>query len=111
MPTYTYQCKRCESLVEVYHAMSASPKIRCESCGGPTKRMLGSGAGIIFKGSGFYETDYKRSNGGADGKSAKDNGGDGGAKTESSQSAKDTASAADSGGGAKSGKGAEAQAS
>jgi len=40
--------------------MSANPRIRCKACGGTCKRLIGTGAGIIFKGSGFYETDYKR---------------------------------------------------
>ena len=40
--------------------MSANPRVRCEICGGECKRLLGTGAGVIFKGSGFYETDYKR---------------------------------------------------
>ena len=40
--------------------MSANPRVKCEECGGGCKRKLGTGAGIIFKGSGFYETDYKR---------------------------------------------------
>ena len=39
--------------------MSATPIIKCESCNGPCKRLIGKGAGIIFKGSGFYETDFK----------------------------------------------------
>ena len=68
MPTYTYECKKCASLQDVFHAMSANPRIKCEECGGPCKRLLGSGSGVIFKGSGFYETDYKR-NGGAAAKS------------------------------------------
>lgn len=59
MPTYTYQCKRCEHSQDVFHAMSATPRVKCEECGGPCKRLIGMGAGIIFKGSGFYETDYK----------------------------------------------------
>ncbi len=46
--------------MDVFHAMSANPRVKCATCGsGRMKRMLGTGAGIIFKGSGFYETDYK----------------------------------------------------
>ncbi len=63
MPTYSYQCMDCGNVTDVYHGMSATPKVVCEACGGATRRLLGSGAGLIFKGSGFYETDYKRSNG------------------------------------------------
>ena len=40
--------------------MNERPRIRCPKCGGKTKKLIGAGAGIIFKGSGFYETDYKR---------------------------------------------------
>jgi len=43
--------------------MSAKPRMKCEVCGGPCVRLLGTGAGIIFKGSGFYETDYKKKGG------------------------------------------------
>ncbi len=60
MPTYTYQCKKCHHTFDVFHAMSASPRIKCESCGhAGCTRLMGTGAGIIFKGSGFYETDFK----------------------------------------------------
>ncbi|MCC6695766.1 MAG: zinc ribbon domain-containing protein [Candidatus Hydrogenedentes bacterium] len=75
MPTYTYQCQKCDNLFDVFHAMSATPKLKCEACGSAkTKRLIGTGAGIIFKGSGFYETDYKKSgkkeaSGGSDAKS------------------------------------------
>ncbi len=63
MPTYTYQCKNCHATVDVFHAMSAKPRVKCAECGGGCKRLIGTGAGIIFKGSGFYETDYKKGNG------------------------------------------------
>jgi len=65
MPTYTYQCQKCHEPTLVYHSMSANPKVKCGSCGSArVKRMLGTGSGIIFKGSGFYETDYKTKSGG-----------------------------------------------
>ena len=60
MPTYTYQCKTCEATIDVFHAMSAQPKVKCPECGKACTRLLGTGSGIIFKGSGFYETDYKK---------------------------------------------------
>jgi len=63
MPTYTYECGQCGHRFDVFHAMSASPKISCEVCEKRCKRMLGTGAGIIFKGSGFYETDFKEKKG------------------------------------------------
>lgn len=60
MPTYTYECKKCGQKMQVFHSMSASPRVKCESCGSRSvRRILGTGAGIIFKGGGFYETDYK----------------------------------------------------
>lgn len=66
MPTYTYMCKKCSGTHDVFHAISASPKVKCPLCGAACKKMFGTGAGIIFKGSGFYETDYKkRSNSGS----------------------------------------------
>jgi hypothetical protein len=43
--------------------MTAKPRVKCSECAGNTKKLIGAGAGIIFKGSGFYETDYKRKSG------------------------------------------------
>jgi putative FmdB family regulatory protein len=63
MPTYTYQCKKCEATVDHFHGINAKPRIKCEECGSGCKRLIGTGAGIIFKGSGFYETDYKQKSG------------------------------------------------
>lgn len=58
MPTYDYKCRDCGNIFEVFQSMTA-PKLRkCPRCGGKLKRLLGAGAGIIFKGSGFYATDY-----------------------------------------------------
>ena len=61
MPTYTYKCKKCSHSMDIFHAISAKRRITCPKCGSSCRRMIGSGAGIIFKGSGFYETDYRRS--------------------------------------------------
>ncbi len=63
VPTYSYECSKCAHVQDVFHAMSASPRIKCEQCGGRTNRLIGKGAGIIFKGSGFYETDFKEKKG------------------------------------------------
>ena len=61
MPTYEYECKACEHTFEVFQYMTAQPIRKCPHCGKlRVKRLIGVGAGIIFKGSGFYETDYKR---------------------------------------------------
>lgn len=63
MPTYSYQCVKCGHIHDVFHAMSATLRVKCEKCKGPCDRLIGAGAGIIFKGSGFYETDYKKKSG------------------------------------------------
>ena len=60
MPTYDYICESCGHELEVFQSMTASLKRKCPECGKLTlKRQIGSGACIIFKGSGFYETDYR----------------------------------------------------
>ncbi len=62
MPTYDYVCNACEHAFHAFHAMSDDPLKKCPECGKDSlRRLIGAGAGIIFKGSGFYETDYKRS--------------------------------------------------
>ena len=61
MPNYDYQCKECGHTFEVFQKMS-DPKLEdCpqDDCEGKVRRLLGSGAGVIFKGSGFYQTDYR----------------------------------------------------
>ncbi|HAK94207.1 MAG TPA: FmdB family transcriptional regulator [Planctomycetes bacterium] len=70
MPTYDYECKKCGHEEERFEPMSASAPKRCPACKAPRSftRRIGVGAGIIFRGSGFYETDYKRK--GANGKAA-----------------------------------------
>lgn len=60
MPTYEYHCEKCGKF-ELFQMMSERPKRKCPTCKGKVQRMIGKGAGIIFKGAGFYETDYKRS--------------------------------------------------
>ncbi len=59
MPTYDYKCGKCDHLFEVFQSMTDEPLKDCPECDGEVKRLIGSGAGIIFKGSGFYQTDYK----------------------------------------------------
>ena len=59
VPTYDYECTRCEHAFEAFHSMSADPISVCPECGGKVRRLIGSGAGILFKGSGFYQTDYR----------------------------------------------------
>jgi putative FmdB family regulatory protein len=60
MPTYDYQCQACQHRLEAFHAMSAEPLKDCPACGKPKlKRQIGPGAGLLFKGTGFYQTDYR----------------------------------------------------
>jgi len=63
MPTYEYVCGKCRKTFDVFQSMNDPRLETCpdESCGGPVKRKIGTGAGIIFKGSGFYATDYRSS--------------------------------------------------
>ena len=60
MPNYDYVCQSCNHEFEVFQQMTAAPLKKCPECGGPVKRKIGTGAGLIFKGSGFYITDYKK---------------------------------------------------
>ena len=60
MPTYEYVCRKCEHRFEKFQSMTAKPIRKCPKCGKTgVQRLVGAGAGIIFKGSGFYETDYR----------------------------------------------------
>ena len=60
MPTYDYRCDACGHELELFQSMSESPKRKCPSCGAlKLKRLIGTGGGLIFKGSGFYLTDYR----------------------------------------------------
>lgn len=61
MPTYEYRCKNCKHRFEVFQSMTANPISVCPKCGGEVERLIGTGAGPIFKGKGFYQTDYKNS--------------------------------------------------
>lgn len=60
MPTYDYECTVCGHTFELFQSIVEPPRKKCPKCRRKVKRLLGAGAGIIFKGSGFYETDYKR---------------------------------------------------
>lgn len=59
MPTYEYQCQKCKRRREASQAITAKPLTRCATCGGRLKRLISSGSGFLFKGSGFYITDYR----------------------------------------------------
>ena len=60
MPTYDYECKECGHEFEKFQSITARPIRKCPACGKlKVRRLIGVGAGIIFKGSGFYQTDYR----------------------------------------------------
>ena len=60
MPTYDYLCKNCDHEFEQFQSITADSLKDCPKCGkGELKRLIGAGSGIIFKGSGFYQTDYR----------------------------------------------------
>lgn len=99
MPTYEYECEACGHSFEEFQYMSDAPLTKCPKCKKKKlARLIGAGAGIIFKGSGFYETDYKRKespkpaaeSGGSSSKPETKSEG----KAESKPAAKDAASAA-----------------
>lgn len=61
MPTYEYLCRKCGHAFEEFQSMSEEPLTRCPECGTDNlARVMGTGGGIIFKGSGFYVTDYRK---------------------------------------------------
>ncbi len=61
MPTYRYQCKKCGKKLEEFQSITAPPLVRCPKCKtNNLVREIGAGSGLIFKGSGFYQTDYKK---------------------------------------------------
>ncbi|MEZ6242848.1 MAG: zinc ribbon domain-containing protein [Phycisphaerales bacterium] len=60
MPTYDYRCSACKHEFELFQSMSESPKRKCPKCGKlALERLIGTGAAVLFKGGGFYETDYR----------------------------------------------------
>ena len=59
MPTYEYECDACGHRFEKFQPITAKPLKTCPECGKRVRRLIGGGAGILFKGSGFYQTDYR----------------------------------------------------
>ncbi len=94
MPTYEYECRKCGYQFERFQSILAEPVKTCPKCHGRVARMLTTGSGIIFKGSGFYETDYKHQHASVDvppksGSSEGAKGGGDGAAKKSGAKAKD----------------------
>ncbi len=94
MPTYDYECESCGHVFEEFQSITAPPRKKCPKCEGNVRRLIGAGAAVIFKGSGFYVTDYRsesyKSAAKADSKSpdkkpAKGSGGDSGKTTAKSE--------------------------
>jgi putative FmdB family regulatory protein len=60
MPTYDYECDACGHRFELYQSISADPERKCPACKKlKLRRLIGTGAAVVFKGSGFYQTDYR----------------------------------------------------
>ena len=63
MPTYDYKCKKCQHVWEEFHSIKAAPTKKCPACGkSAAERQISAGGAILFKGSGFYLTDYRSDN-------------------------------------------------
>jgi putative FmdB family regulatory protein len=87
MPTYEYACPKCGHHFETFQSMKDEPLKKCPKCKKTgLKRLLGTGAGLIFKGSGFYITDYKNKGSGSAGSGEGKGGGEGKPGTESKPS-------------------------
>jgi putative FmdB family regulatory protein len=61
MPTYEYRCPKCGTEFEAFQKITSKPSAKCPKCGAKAERLMSAGAGLVFKGSGFYLTDYGRS--------------------------------------------------
>jgi len=60
MPTYDYACTACGHRLEIFHSMQEKPRTKCPACKkSKLERQIGAGAGFLFRGSGFYTTDYR----------------------------------------------------
>lgn len=68
MPTYDFECTHCGHAFEAFQKMSDKPLSVCPKCHKKLRRLIGAGSGIIFKGPGFYATDYRKKTGGNDAK-------------------------------------------
>jgi len=62
MPTYEYECSSCQYVFEAFQQISEAPLTECPRCKGPVRRKISGGSGLLFKGKGFYITDYRSEN-------------------------------------------------
>lgn len=62
MPTYDYKCLKCGNIFELFHGVNERPQVVCKKCGSIAKKQISLNSGLIFKGNGFYITDYKKNN-------------------------------------------------
>jgi putative FmdB family regulatory protein len=62
MPTYEYECTKCQHHFDEFQKITDKPLTKCPACGGKLRRLISGGSGLIFKGSGFYATDYRKTN-------------------------------------------------
>ncbi|MBX9791582.1 MAG: zinc ribbon domain-containing protein [Pirellulales bacterium] len=90
MPTYDYECDACGHKFELFQSITADPEKKCPECKKKKlRRLIGPGAAIVFKGSGFYTTDYRsdsyKKRAEADKPASSDKGGSGGEKTSKSE--------------------------
>lgn len=96
MPTYDYVCDACEHAFEEFQSITAKPLKKCPDCGkNKLQRLIGTGAGVIFKGDGFYQTDYRSESykkGAEADKPADDKKSDGDKKSDSSASKSESSS-------------------
>lgn len=97
MPTYDYHCDACSKDYEMFQAITAQPVKKCPHCGKKkARRLIGTGGGIIFKGSGFYCTDYRDSGPGGNGKRKSESAASESSKSEPAKAESSAAKPADS---------------
>ena len=95
MPTYEYKCTSCGHTFEEFQSINDKPLSRCPKCRSAVRRVINGGMGVIFKGSGFYTTDYKKSSaltGGSNGRKSES----GSSSESSTKETKDSSSTASS---------------